>query len=728
MGRLPSGNPSLTTTSRPSPVALSQEIKERAWTNALWVLGDPDRSYCAVARAAYKLPLAAASQADRVRKRKKKDSPDTRQNYRVVLGPDNLFEFLALYELSQEEKQQEKGFCLEQVDLIKRSSKQPTMFALHHNPFIAAVGTFLFNSGYKASELQKIFVTIDPDRAVYKGDSACSVAKATLMTHMVTRFGSVAEIERKPNRPPRQKGQTDEDKATDFDLVYHRATEEEARWAVETQARFAPSGTPNLIPPGYPKSPIPFSKDEDQADVERIAHLVDPVRASSLASGCGLARFDARIQVPSPRPSNDNKPPLSTSSTSTDTFDADHLDHLIQEELEKRRRFLPGSLLVRVDGIDRCQLLEDQRAIELLLERDAALIEIVGTTLEGESLVVACCILTYDEPKEEIWEVNLPDCGTVTCQLDYDENDCASARFVITPASLLERPPLVKVFFITDASESSSFAKLEPLFIGMRSSRPTLDFFHSHWLWIADEKPNRNKNDQRARQRAGAALQKLMHRVTGRQLQASWIRRNDRIGRVLRWLYGGAATLLGTAAIASIYRHWRSIARGGLSYLLEIAAVSGAFATLCGLREFSRIIRRRHNQHLDLKILAHLTAPYEVRTRNAVEYQFIFIRTRCVDHKTPIAVARSLVLLAEGTLRTNSGSSLLRYGTKEELEQVFYQFGGQREVPLLVRSIVKNRPIDNFAQVLREFEQIVPASEIWNFLRARLENLTIREE
>jgi hypothetical protein len=104
----------------------------------------------------------------------------------------------------------------------------------------------------------------------------------------------------------------------------------------------------------------------------------------------------------------------------------------IDDESMRSRSARPGSLRVRVDGIERARIDGDEDA-PMLLEEHASLVEIVATAEDSSDVVVATYVLTYDgrKQKKERWDVELPwsDRDRLTCSFKYGADDCVGAMF-----------------------------------------------------------------------------------------------------------------------------------------------------------------------------------------------------------------------------------------------------------------------------------------------------------
>src|SRR5216684_1517615 len=79
----------------------------------------------------------------------------------------------------------------------------------------------------------------------------------------------------------------------------------------------------------------------------------------------------------------------------------------VQKEADRRRRVLPESLSIRVDGIDRAIFKDLGPSFPVVFQEGAMIVEIVGRDEEGE-VVIAAYLLTYDGTKTEVWKVTLP--------------------------------------------------------------------------------------------------------------------------------------------------------------------------------------------------------------------------------------------------------------------------------------------------------------------------------
>lgn len=100
-----------------------------------------------------------------------------------------------------------------------------------------------------------------------------------------------------------------------------------------------------------------------------------------------------------------------------------------------RKSIAPGSLCIRVDGIDRGVLDATSLFCDLILEEGASIVRLVATDEDLEPVTFAAYVLMYDAPKAEHWEVDLGELGLLDVTFDYREDETVEATFNIRSAA-----------------------------------------------------------------------------------------------------------------------------------------------------------------------------------------------------------------------------------------------------------------------------------------------------
>jgi hypothetical protein len=391
---------------------VSDEQLSVAYARVKWVLSDPGAARTVVARAASRLPKAAASMIDRERKRGRG------QAYKVILDHPRLFEYLLLEEIEREELRQERnGFCLTLADLIKRFVKTPIKLALNHNAFYAAAGMGFGLCGYKAREVQRLYLQATPDKFV-KGDRECSRAKEMVHTRLFDRFARVAAWETSPRNG-----------GSRTILCRQRPDAEGLELMKEALRRFCPSTRSHPVPPNYSvDQALMLSPDEDEAERQRIHLFFDLDCFCQLTKAMRIDSFEKRALTLIPH----QEPPTPEADTLDPLYcPLEEIRALINDELERAHRAVPDSVIVRVDGVDRASMNGSDVTVPMLLEESASLVEFIGHA-DGMEVLLGTYVLSYDGEKHEQWRFALPWSHTeeLSCKFHYRPDNCVAAVFV----------------------------------------------------------------------------------------------------------------------------------------------------------------------------------------------------------------------------------------------------------------------------------------------------------
>jgi hypothetical protein len=360
------------------------------------------------------------------RQRKRGDG----SGYRVLLKPQQLFEYLVLDHVEREELRQERnGLPLDQASLIKRFVKYPIKFALNHNPFYAAASMCFGLCKYKAREALQLYQRLIPE-AIVKGDRECSRAKRALNNGLLDRFRGVAAQEVHNCGAPQA-----------LRLRRRRPSPDELHLVKEALKRFAPSTPAAIVPPwSSSDGALRFSVDADEAEMQRLHAFFNLEFFDWLTRAHRLDSFDSRAHIPVIQPSR--APELSPDETPDSPLS--EILALIDDEQRRESRAVPGSLRIRVDGIDRAIIADSGVSVPMLLEESASVVELIGRA-DGAEVVLGTHVLTYDGEKNEQWTLALPwsDREQLRCTFRYGSDDCVAAVFARERRSTsVSRPPV----------------------------------------------------------------------------------------------------------------------------------------------------------------------------------------------------------------------------------------------------------------------------------------------
>jgi len=386
------------------------------------VLRDPEKAMEAVARAAAQLPFSSAQQIDN-RRRRYEPKSEARDSYRPLMGKRELLRFLLFEEMDELEIAEEAaGRLLAPEDQLRCYLKQVVKTVLNHNSFYAAVGMAEVLCDYSAQQTIEMYDLVTRSRAEHKDWAACSHARLRFLNNIVRRFGDRVEL--------RKEG-------TAHKLNWRRPTTAEAGLLKRSLTQFLPPLSPPPEPAGGNGFLMRFSPflQESFTEMSRIYRFLDPEQFKELPAQIpsrGPAEaFEDHLRIldsAGPAPTDPDSGSNLGDGASPD-FDLDLLKDLIRRRHNRRRRLAPGSLSIRVDGVDRGTIDIQNPSCGVVLEEGASVVKLVGRDCEQGSVTIATYVLTYDSPKAELWEADVPGMGRVSVTLDYRDDESVSASF-----------------------------------------------------------------------------------------------------------------------------------------------------------------------------------------------------------------------------------------------------------------------------------------------------------
>ena len=403
----------------PDLMELNTEILREEVEVACWDLGNKERAMEAVAMAAAQLPLSAAQQVDN-RRRRYQPKSEERPPYRPLMGQRELFRLLLLDVLDEFGAEDEAAGCLPTADSQIRSYvRQIVKPALNHKAFYAAVGMAHVLCDYSAQQTLDMYHLGTESRPNPKNWAACSRARGKFLNGFVEQFGKRVHL--------RKEGGVNQ-------VDWRPPTAREVELVKRSLDVFVPpvSELPRTVPAnGFLCRMLPFL-EKSQTEMNLIQPFLDPRQFARLAARItgakdAVAAFDAHIRVldlPTPAgPDPGSRDPEDAVLTDSDLV---HLRDLIRKYRYLTRRRAPGSICIRVDGVDRAVIDELHPACDVVLEEGASIVKVVIRG-DAESFTLATHVLTYDSPGMERWSVDVPGRSNVSFTFEYGDDECVSA-------------------------------------------------------------------------------------------------------------------------------------------------------------------------------------------------------------------------------------------------------------------------------------------------------------
>ena len=411
--------PALFPDSIPDLMELNSEILREEVEVARWDLGNKERAMEAVAMAAAQLPLSAAQQVDN-RRRRYQPKPEERPPYRPLMGRRELFRLLLLDVLDEFGAEDEAAGLLPTADgQIRSYIRQIVKPALNHKAFYAGVGMAHVLCDYSAQQTLDMYHLGTESRPNLKNWAACSRARGKFLNGFVERFGKRVHL--------RKEGGVNQ-------VDWRPPTAREVELVKRSLQVFVPpvSDLPRTTPGnGFLRRMLPFL-EESQTEMNLIQPFLDPGQFAQLAARItgaktAAAAFDDHIRVldlPAPAdPDSGSRDPEDAVLTDADLA---HLRDLIRKYRYLTRRRAPGSICIRVDGVDRAVIDELHPTCDLVLEEGASIVKVVIRG-DAESFTLATHVLTYSSSEMESWSVDVPGRSNVSFTFEYGDDECVSA-------------------------------------------------------------------------------------------------------------------------------------------------------------------------------------------------------------------------------------------------------------------------------------------------------------
>jgi hypothetical protein len=295
------------------------------------------------------------------------------------------------------EKQHEADnrVSLSEEDMIIRYIKTLISIACRRNSFHVSLGLGRLLYNYNAAETMSIYDLVfqDPDSSSRKADAYYRARKNKLINELKKRFQQFVRILQGPRGERRF--QTHDDSGQFAELVRQYLN------------LFTPWETSCELPEQVDAwTPIQALQSEQ---INQTHSLIHPSCFARITESLKLDPPESRLAIPrffltegqanrTPPPSDGPSQPSGLTQEETKAIRS----RLVQEK-KQRKRFLPRSLSVLVDGIERARLDLDQSSqIHLQLEEDTVLIEMTGHHGQDQ-ILLATHILTFeeDDPAED---------------------------------------------------------------------------------------------------------------------------------------------------------------------------------------------------------------------------------------------------------------------------------------------------------------------------------------
>jgi hypothetical protein len=376
----------------------SNQIMERAFKLAYFILGEAEPSVRVAAQALSKLEVTVSAQDKRLYYNPAGRSKSPGLRTKVFLNELHLLQRLVYLESEPYERRQEaddsRALCEE--EMVIRFIKHLVRITLKRNSFYVALGINRLLHNYTTAEAMNIYniVVQDPDRV--RDDYYYRSRKKQLMREMQERFGELIRSLRGHRGEERFEQGDDQSKHLDI-------TEK----CLKT---FTPWDTTCVLPATIdPTSDelrsLSFkSSDPDQEHPVELNRIHSVTHPSCYARLAGALRFDPpdrKLSVPrfftnsgeqggGPRRNRNEEPDLSLD-------DAAAIASALNQAAGRRRRVSAGMLSVTVDGTERARLdTRSSRAVQLKVEEGAELIEVHARDKNGVVLLAAH-LLEHDE-------------------------------------------------------------------------------------------------------------------------------------------------------------------------------------------------------------------------------------------------------------------------------------------------------------------------------------------
>jgi hypothetical protein len=390
----------------------SDDLLNRAFHLACFILGDREAALRAVTGALGKLEVAFAAQGKRLYYRptgrhwaRRLESNRFRNN--ISFNELHLLQRLVYiesepFEIAQE---QAKGSAaVGEEDLLIHFIKHLTKKTVKRNSFYVTLGLSRLLYSYTTAETMDIYNAVIQDPERVKNDYYYRSRKGVLMQELKQRFGSLINICH-GNRGE-ERFEADDNQGRFVDLVR------------ECLSFFTPWQTPCLVPAGIdpitdgiPSFSYQGHNEEDKIEVNRIHAVLHPECFERLTADL---RFDApntRLEIPRFFYANDmNGNGSNRNRRNPRNLDENELQSITNSlDLNAARRKAANANLLRimVDGMEQARIdLDKTSSTSFELDTDAELIEVRSRDNAGEEVLLASHLLTPSEAENGFQSAN----------------------------------------------------------------------------------------------------------------------------------------------------------------------------------------------------------------------------------------------------------------------------------------------------------------------------------
>src|SRR5437588_1409947 len=335
---------------------------------------------------AVKVRLLAQHEADR---------HDPQRPTKVRWNTFQWFQLLIYFKSEAYEKQQEANqrTSLSEPDMMVRYLKHLILTTCRRNSFHISLGVCRLIYDYSAAETMSIydFVFQDPDSSTRKADAYYRARKNKLIEELERRFHTFLRISQGVRGEKRFQSQDD---STQFAELVH-----------EYLTYFTPWETHCELP--KPLDTWIAIRSLQSSQASQIHSLIHPVCFSRIVKALKLDPLERRLSLPrfffATEPADNTAPPKDNPSISELTQEEiAEIRNRITDEERRRRKFMPRTLVVLADGIERARLnLAESNEIHLDVEEDVRLIELVGSSENGELLLASHLVMDDESDRHE---------------------------------------------------------------------------------------------------------------------------------------------------------------------------------------------------------------------------------------------------------------------------------------------------------------------------------------
>ncbi len=389
-------------------LAYTDDLLNKAFQLACFILGDRNAALRVVAGALAKLEVAAAAQDKRLYYRPTGRPWSGRSQWdrfrnNISFNEPHLLQRLIYIESEPYEKAQEQAkgsAAVGEEDLVIHFIKHLTKKTVKRNSFYVTLGLSRLLYSYTTAETMDIFNAVIQDPERVKDDYYYRSRKGVLMQELKQRFGDLINIGHGPRGEERF--EADENQGRFVKLVR------------ECLSFFTPWHTPCLVPAGIdpitdgiPSFSYQGHNEEDKIEMNRIHAVLHPDCFKKLTAALRFDAPDTRLEIPRFFYANDiNGNGSNNNRRNPPKLDEQELQPIasaLDSNAARRKAAHTGLLRIMVDGVEHSHIdLNKTRATRFGLDKDAELIEVRSRDNAGEELLLASHLLTVAESENRV--------------------------------------------------------------------------------------------------------------------------------------------------------------------------------------------------------------------------------------------------------------------------------------------------------------------------------------